>query len=124
MKTIIVFDRFRVDARSKRKEKIGGFDENDTKTYSCRRALLSCLRTGVDYHRLIDDDTTEELLTPLLRQLSVWCECGIKTNKKFTEIIEFFSSILLTGYKKSPEKNKKLLLFILHLKNCSLEESQ
>ena len=28
---------------------------------------LSCLRCGVDYPRFIDDDTAEELLTPLLR---------------------------------------------------------
>ena len=38
---------------------------------------LSCLRSGVDYPRFIDDDTAEELLRPLLRQLDFWCECGI-----------------------------------------------
>ena len=38
---------------------------------------LSYLRSGVDYPRFLDDDTAEELLTPLLRQLNFWCECGV-----------------------------------------------
>ena len=38
---------------------------------------LSCLRNGVDYSRFIGNDTSEELLTPLLRQLNFWRESGI-----------------------------------------------
>ena len=38
---------------------------------------LSCLRSSVHYPRFIEDDSAEELLTPLLRQLNVWCECSI-----------------------------------------------
>ena len=40
---------------------------------------LSCLRSGVDYSQFIGNDTAEELLTPLLRQLlNFWRESGIK----------------------------------------------
>ena len=46
---------------------------------------LSCLRSGVEYPRFTNDDTTEELLTPLLRQLNFWCECGI-TDFKGTKL--------------------------------------
>ena len=38
---------------------------------------LSCVKTGVDYSRFTVNDTAEELLTPLLRQLYFWCEIGI-----------------------------------------------
>ena len=41
---------------------------------------LSCIESGVGYPRFIENDTAEELLTPLLRQLNFWCECGIKVN--------------------------------------------
>ena len=39
--------------------------------------ILSCLRSGVDHSRFIGNDSAEELLTPLLRQLNFWCESGI-----------------------------------------------
>ena len=39
----------------------------------------SYLRSGVDDSRFIGNDTAEELLTPLLRQLNFWCESGIRT---------------------------------------------
>ena len=35
---------------------------------------LSCLRSGVDNPRFIDDDTAEELFTALLRQPNFWHE--------------------------------------------------
>ena len=36
VKTIIVFDCFRVRCKVKTHRKVCGFDENDMKTYSCR----------------------------------------------------------------------------------------
>ena len=38
---------------------------------------FSCLGSGVDQCRFMGNDTAEELLTPLLRQLNFWCESGM-----------------------------------------------
>ena len=43
---------------------------------------LSCLRSGLEYPRFIDDDTGEELFTPFLRQLNFWCECSVRVKSK------------------------------------------
>ena len=40
--------------------------------------LKSCLRSGVGYPRLIDNDFAVEIFTPLLRQLNFWCACGMR----------------------------------------------
>ena len=38
---------------------------------------LSSLRSGVDCSGVKGNDTAEELLTPLVRQLNSWCESDI-----------------------------------------------
>ena len=40
---------------------------------------VSCLRSGVGYPRFIDNDTADELLLPLLRQLNFCCKFGINS---------------------------------------------
>ena len=40
------------------------------------RQNISCLRSGIGYLRVIDNDSAEELFTSLLRQLNFWCECS------------------------------------------------
>ena len=39
---------------------------------------LNCLKNGGGYPRFIDNDTAQELITPILRQCNFWCEYGIR----------------------------------------------
>ena len=51
---------------------------NTTNGASTPKLKLS--RSGVDYSRFTGNDTAEELITTLLRQLNVWCESGVSHN--------------------------------------------
>ena len=51
---------------------------------------LACPTNGVDYSRFIDNETAEELLTLLLRQLNFWCEYGIREEQQAQVLTDAF----------------------------------
>ena len=43
------------------------------------KLISSCFRSGVDYSRFIGNHTLRNYLHHFLRQLNIWCECGIRS---------------------------------------------
>ena len=62
---------------------------------------LSCLKSGVGL--FIDNDTAEEFLTPLLRQLKFQCECSIRESLRSAQ-----SRQDIRGFTPSPFSNADL----------------
>ena len=67
-----------------------------------------CPKSSVGYLCFKDNDTTKELLTPLLRQLNFWRECSINEIPKQIQLLDTIFKLNQINTKKSGVHEKSL----------------